>query len=1042
MVLDTLLAKVIGTQNERELKRIQPLVARISGLEPSMQQLSDAQLRGKTAEFRDRVARGEAIDDLLPEAFAVVREAGRRVVHMRHYDVQLIGGIVLHRGKIAEMKTGEGKTLVATLPAYLNALAGKGVHVVTVNDYLARRDSEWMGRIYRFLDMSVGVIQHDLNDAERQRQYGADITYGTNNEFGFDYLRDNMKFDLAQMVQRGHFFAIVDEVDSILIDEARTPLIISGPAEESTDLYYEVDRIIPLLKPGAVIQGQVKAEEREALEATGDFIVDEKHKTATLTESGMARAEQLLAHRLQPGGLYDPANMPLLHHVQQALRAHTLFRRDIEYLVDEEGKVVIIDEHTGRVMPGRRWSDGLHQAVEAKEGVKIERENQTLATITFQNFFRKYEKLAGMTGTADTEAEEFNKIYKLDVIQVPTNRPLIRIEEPDTVFRTQREKYDAIVQDIATRQAEGRPVLVGTVSVEKSELLSSMLKRAGVKHVVLNAKYHAQEAEIVAQAGRLAKVTVATNMAGRGTDILLGGNAEHMARQQCLAEEVAEKVPRGQEKYVDDEEFVYFRHVDSFYRVPTPTWEHVYKSFDDECRAEHEKVVSLGGLHIVGTERHESRRIDNQLRGRAGRQGDPGSSRFYLSLEDDLMRIFGSANISGLMQRLGMEEGVPIESRMVTKAIQRAQKQVEAQNFGIRKHLLEYDDVMNKQRESVYALRRQLLEGTIRLEDGQVDPREYLMVLAEELLDNLVGEYADAKSDPEQWDLGQLREEVVRIFDVEEGILRDLALETMSADQIKAELWEEVEERYAEKEEAVGKDLLDLPDEVVPQLLHALGHGNPEPALAQIQAASPDARTAVAGRQALAPTERNVMLQIVDGQWKDHLYSLDHLKEGIGLRGYGQRDPLVEYKKESYALFAAMKQRVDEETVRYLWRLRPMFGRAEPTPAGEPVPVPTGAVASAAPQAARQAAPAPAPRPNTPDIFQRPQRMQENRPAASSALFGAPTAAAATAPKPARVGGDDVGVRTVRRDVPKVGRNDDCPCGSGKKYKKCHGAGL
>ncbi|HTU99141.1 MAG TPA: preprotein translocase subunit SecA, partial [Luteitalea sp.] len=728
MVLDTLLSKVIGTQNERELKRIQPLVARINELGPSMQQLSDAQLRGKTAEFRERFAKGETLDDLLPEAFAVVREAGRRVVHMRHYDVQLIGGIVLHRGRIAEMKTGEGKTLVATLPAYLNALAGKGVHVVTVNDYLARRDSEWMGRIYRFLDMSVGVIQHDLRDDERQRHYGADITYGTNNEFGFDYLRDNMKFELAQMVQRGHFFAIVDEVDSILIDEARTPLIISGPAEESTDLYYEVDRVIPQLKPGAVIQGQVKQEEREALELTGDFIVDEKHKTATLTESGMARAEQLLAHRLQPGGLYDPANMPLLHHVQQGLRAHTLFRRDVEYLVNEEGQVVIIDEHTGRVMPGRRWSDGLHQAVEAKEGVKIERENQTLATITFQNFFRKYDKLSGMTGTADTEAEEFAKIYKLDVIQVPTNRALIRIEEPDTVFRTQREKYDAIVDDIATRQAEGRPVLVGTVSVEKSELLSAMLKRKGVKHVVLNAKYHAQEAEIVAQAGREGKVTVATNMAGRGTDILLGGNAEHMARQQCLAEDVAEKVARGQEKYVDDEEFVYFRHLDNFYRVPTPTWEHIYRSFNEETRAEHDRVVALGGLHIVGTERHESRRIDNQLRGRAGRQGDPGSSRFYLSLEDDLMRIFGSANISGLMQRLGMEEGVPIESRMVTRAIQRAQKQVEAQNFGIRKHLLEYDDVMNKQRESVYALRRQLLEGSIRLEDGEVDSKEYLMV--------------------------------------------------------------------------------------------------------------------------------------------------------------------------------------------------------------------------------------------------------------------------------------------------------------------------
>ena len=617
--------------------------------------------------------------------------------------------------------------------------------------------------------------------------------------------------------------------------------------------------------------------------------------------------------------------MPLLHHVQQGLRAHTLFRRDVEYLVNEAGEVVIIDEHTGRVMPGRRWSDGLHQAVEAKEGVKIERENQTLATITFQNFFRKYDKLSGMTGTADTEAEEFNKIYKLDVIQVPTNRPLIRIEEPDTVFRTQREKYDAIVEDIAQQQAKGRPVLVGTVSVEKSELLSTMLKRKGVKHVVLNAKYHAQEAEIVAQAGRLGKVTVATNMAGRGTDILLGGNAEYMARQQCLAEEVAERVPRGEEKYVDDEEFVYFRHLDNFYRVPTPTWEHIYKSFDDECRAEHEQVVSLGGLHIVGTERHESRRIDNQLRGRAGRQGDPGSSRFYLSLEDDLMRIFGSANISGLMQRLGMEEGVPIESRMVTKAIQRAQKQVEAQNFGIRKHLLEYDDVMNKQRESVYALRLQLLQGRIRLEDGEVDSREYLLVLADEVLANLVEEYAGDKDNPELWDLGQLREETIRVFDVDETVVRELPLEEMNGEQIRAELWAEVEEQYVEKEAAVGRDLLQLPEDVIPQIAGPSFFD-------QIKAADGDARLSVAGRSVLAPIERNLMLQVVDGQWKDHLYSLDHLKEGIGLRGYGQRDPLVEYKKESYTLFAAMKQRVDEETVRYLWRLRPTFGRSEPPP--------------------------------------------------------------------------------------------------------------
>src|SRR6187200_1943513 len=573
-----ILTKIVGTQNDRELKRLRPRVAEINALEPSIKALSDEQLRGKTVEFRTRLANGETLDDLLPEAFAVVREAGKRVMHMRHYDVQLIGGIVLHRGRIAEMKTGEGKTLVATLPAYLNALAGKGVHVVTVNDYLARRDSEWMGRIYRFLGMSVGVIQHELNDAERQVAYGADLTYGTNNEFGFDYLRDNMKFDLANFVQRGHHYAIVDEVDSILIDEARTPLIISGPAEESTDLYYEVDRIIPKLTPGEVTQGNVKAEDREELEKTGDFLVDEKHKTVTLTETGMAKAERMLAHRLQPGGLYDPANMPLLHHINQALRAHTLFKLDVDYMI-KDGGVVIVDEFTGRLMPGRRWSDGLHQAVEAKEKVKIERENQTLATITFQNYFRKYKKLSGMTGTADTEAEEFAKIYKLDVNVIPTNRDLLRLEEPDTVYRTEREKYDAIVTDILTKQEAGRPVLVGTVSIEKSEKLSSQLKRRGIKHVVLNAKYHAQEAEIVAQAGRRGNVTIATNMAGRGTDILLGGNAEHMARQQALAEEIAERLAKGDEKYVDDDEFVYFFHVDAFYRMPRSAYQRIFDHF-------------------------------------------------------------------------------------------------------------------------------------------------------------------------------------------------------------------------------------------------------------------------------------------------------------------------------------------------------------------------------------------------------------------------------------------------------------------------------
>src|SRR4051812_25007774 len=985
-MLDTLLAKVVGTQNDRELKRLRPIVAEVNALEPSMQALSDAQLREKTAEFRRRVADGETLDDLLPEAFAVVREGGRRVMNMRHFDVQLIGGMVLHAGKIAEMKTGEGKTLVATLPAYLNALDGKGVHVVTVNDYLARRDSEWMGRLYRFLGMDVGVIQHELNDQQRQVAYSADITYGTNNEFGFDYLRDNMKFDLAAMVQRPHHYAIVDEVDSILIDEARTPLIISGPAEESTDLYYEVDRIIPRLKAGAVTRGDTKAEEREALEATGDYIVDVKHKTVTLTESGMAKAEQMLAHRMQPGGMYDPANMPLLHHIHQALRAHALFKLDVDYMVKDGGEVVIVDEFTGRLMPGRRWSDGLHQAVEAKEKVKIERENQTLATVTFQNYLRKYKKLSGMTGTADTEAEEFNKIYKLDVVVIPANRPLRRLENPDLVYRTEKEKWDAIVAEILTEHAKGRPVLVGTVSIEKSEKLSAMLDRRGLKrgtttgggvdkHVVLNAKYHAQEAEFVAQAGRKGSVTIATNMAGRGTDILLGGNPEFMARQQCLAEQIAERLPKGEERFVEDEQFAYFYHLDAFYRVPKGEYQRIYDYFKKQCDVEHDEVIALEGLHIVATERHEARRIDNQLRGRAGRQGDPGALRFYLSLEDDLMRIFGSDRISGLMQKLGMEEGVPIEHGMVTRAIERAQKQVEAQNFSVRKHLLEYDDVMNKQRENIYALRRQILEGKVHItEDEEVDTRGYLMTLAEELADSTVQNYASKDTDPDEWDLDAMTKAVSEIFGFDEQEAESLHFAGSTPDQMTDAIWKLALAKY-EKKEALLDD---------PSVLHHV--------------------------------ERDIMLQVVDAQWKDHLYSLDHLKEGIGLRGYGQRDPLVEYKKESFALFEAMRERIDEEIVRYLWRLMPMVGGAEP---GVPP------------------SPRPAPR--------RPSPMTLSGPATAAASpFGAirsggGATAVAEPPRPARSGGDDV-VRQVRRDEPKVGRNDPCPCGSGKKYKKCHGS--
>ncbi len=969
-MLNTLLAKVIGTQNERELKKVRPLVARINELESGITPLSDAELKARTGQFRERVAQGESLDDLLPEAFATVREAGRRVLNMRHFDVQLIGGMVLHGGRIAEMKTGEGKTLVATLPAYLNALAGKGVHVVTVNDYLARRDSEWMGRIYRFLGMSVGVIQHELNDAERQVAYGSDLTYGTNNEFGFDYLRDNMKFDLANFVQRGHQYAIVDEVDSILIDEARTPLIISGPAEESTDLYYEVDRIIPKLKAGAVTQGNVKAEDREQLETTGDYIVDEKHKTVQLTESGMAKAEQMLGHRLVPGsaGMYDPANMPLLHHIHQGLRAHTLFRLDVDYMI-KDGQVVIVDEFTGRLMPGRRWSDGLHQAVEAKEKVKIERENQTLATITFQNYFRKYAKLSGMTGTADTEAEEFNKIYKLDVIVVPPNRPLARKEEPDSVYRTEKEKYDAIINDVVDKQASGRPTLVGTVSIEKSERLAGLLRRRGIKHVVLNAKFHAQEAEIVAQAGRLGTVTIATNMAGRGTDILLGGNPEFMARQQTLADQIAERLPKGQEKFVDDDEFVYFFHLDAFYRVPRPAYEQIFSALKAQTDAEHDKVVTVGGLHIIGTERHEARRIDNQLRGRAGRQGDPGSSRFYLSLEDDLMRIFGTNRVAGLMQRLGMEEGVPIEHTMVTKAIERAQKQVEAQNFATRKHLLEYDDVMNKQRENVYTLRRELLEGQIKLNDEEiVDTRGYVTAVAEELIEDLVDTHAGKEQDAEGWDLTALKRAVGELFGMEPSAVDALNLDETPHAEIPRRILDAALAQYEEKDKSLGID------------------------------------TSILRR-----IERDIMLQIVDAQWKDHLYSLDHLKEGIGLRGYGQRDPLVEYKKESFSLFQAMKARIDEEMVRYLWRVRPVM--SEPAPEGAPPPPPV--------------------------VMPRPAAR---RPPQLTFSGGSSTTTAGGPPRPARVGGDDAPVTQVKRDEPKIGRNDPCYCGSGKKYKKCHGA--
>ena len=893
-MLNELLGKVFGSQHERDVRRMEPTVAEINALEPAMQQLSDEALRAKTDEFRTQLAEGAKLDDLLVPAFAVAREAAVRSVGMRPYDVQLIGGIVLHGGKIAEMKTGEGKTLVATLPVYLNALAGKGVHVVTVNDYLARRDAEWMGQVYGFLGLSVGVIQTDMPEADRKAAYNSDVAYGTNNEFGFDYLRDNMKFDLASMVQRGHHYAIVDEVDSILIDEARTPLIISGPSEESVDKYYMIDRIIPKLVRGEEI------EEGETKYTTGDFLVDEKAQTVTLTDDGVTKVEKLLG----VDNLYELQNVDLVHGVNQGLRAHHLFKRDVEYLI-QDGKVVIVDEFTGRMMPGRRWSDGLHQAVEAKEGVRIERENQTLATITFQNYFRLYDKLAGMTGTAETEEAEFGQIYELDVVVIPTHRPMVRDDRADLVYLTAREKWDAVVEEIAECHESGQPTLVGTISIENSEMLSKRLKGRGIPHVVLNAKFHGREATIVAQAGRRGAVTIATNMAGRGTDIVLGGSPEGLAR--------AEADPESE----------------------TEAYEAALAQYGEGCEVEKTEVLDAGGLHILGTERHESRRIDNQLRGRSGRQGDPGSSRFYLSLEDDLMRIFANDRVQAMMGKLGMEEGEAIEHRMVTKAIERAQKQVEARNFDMRKHLLEYDDVMNKQRTEIYALRRDILEGR--------EGRDYVMQVAGDVLDYVLDNHCSDKLDPEDWNLSEVTTDLLAYYNLNVAEL-GIQLDELGIDELRDGVWAAVEEKYREKEERLGDELMRL-------------------------------------------FERHVLLREVDHAWKDHLLALDHLKEGIGLRGYGQRDPKQEYKRESYELFQAMKERIEDAIIKTLFRAEPVSEE------------------QMAEQRRRRAA--------TPD-----QGIQ----------FSAPPKAAISKPK------------TVVRKEGKVGRNEPCPCGSGKKYKKCHGA--
>jgi len=929
-MLNVLVRAVFGTKHERDAKRMRPAVEAINALGADLERVPDAALRAKTDEFHKRLADGTQVDDLLVEAFAVCREAARRTVRMRHFDVQLMGGMVLHEGKIAEMATGEGKTLVATLPAYLNALPGLGTHIVTVNDYLARRDAQWMGPIYHALGLSLGVIQHEvsylfdpahvspdirlagLRPCTRREAYHADITHGTNNEFGFDYLRDNMRFGLEDMVQREHHYAIVDEVDSILIDEARTPLIISGPAEGSTDRYYKIDRIIPkLTRAATIVEG--KLSEIEA-QAPGDYIVDEKSRAVSLTEQGISHCERLL----NVDDLYDPSQMDALHHISQALKAHALFKKDVDYVV-KDGQVIIVDEFTGRLMPGRRWSDGLHQAVEAKEGVKIESENQTLATITLQNYFRMYEKLAGMTGTAATEAGEFAKIYELDVTVVPTNRPMSRVNYPDVVYKTEREKFDAVSAEIAACHEKGQPALVGTVSIEKSEHLSRLLKKRGIPHQVLNAKYHEREAEIIAQAGREKTVTIATNMAGRGTDILLGGNPDFLAKELL------------RKKGLDPA------------LAPPEARQTAWEEANRVTQPEHERVVKLGGLHIIGTERHESRRIDNQLRGRSGRQGDPGSSRFYLSLEDDLLRIFGSERIQRIMERLGMEEGEPIEHRLVTRAIGTAQKRVETRNFEIRKHLLEYDDVMNKQREIVYGLRRDILEG-----ESQEDR---ILEWTGEVAEGITERFAPRDAHVDDWDLAGLNEALYRQFDLRlAGERTEGAVEAGSTEALDAAVQEAVEALYRERERQVG-----------PELLHRL--------------------------------ERWILLGLrwedgefrgIDQLWKDHLLSMDHLKEGIGLRGYGQRDPLTEYKKEAFDMFQEMMDHLKEVVLEQLLKVR--IGSADLAPM--PGPVPAAVL-----------------QPGWREIH---GTNGEAAPSEPRMLAGA-----------------------------KVGRNEPCPCGSGKKYKKC-----
>jgi preprotein translocase subunit SecA len=905
-MLTKILQKVVGTKNERELKRLKPIVERINALEPSMQKLSDAELQRKTVEFKERLEKGESLDSLLPEAFAVVRETARRVLGMRHFDVQLMGGIVLHQGKIAEMKTGEGKTLVATLPAYLNALTGKGVHIVTVNDYLAKRDAEWMGPIYRFLGLTVGYITSGMDNEERKKAYLCDITYGTNSEFGFDYLRDNMKYSLEDMVQRGHYYAIIDEVDSVLIDEARTPLIISGPSEESTDLYYYVDEIVRKLKKDV------------------HFTVDEKSKSAHLTEEGIAECERLLGIK----NLYHPRYVRLVHHINQALRAHHLFKRDVDYMV-KDGKVIIVDEFTGRLMPGRRWSDGLHQAIEAKERLRIEAENQTLAMITIQNYFRMYEKLAGMTGTAETEAAEFKEIYNLDVVVIPTHKPMIREDLPDLVFRTMKEKFERVVQEIEENYRKGRPVLVGTTSIEKSEILSRMLKKKKIPHQVLNAKHHEKEAQIIAQAGRSHAVTIATNMAGRGVDILLGGNPEGLAKMQLENEGYdVSQIPERD----------WYEALNMAKEGKDPTtkyperWAQVLYEKVLECQKDAEKVRALGGLYIIGTERHESRRVDNQLRGRSGRQGDPGASRFFLSLEDDLLRLFGSEKIKAFIDKLGLPEGEPLEHPWLSKAIEQAQKKVEAYHFDIRKHLLEYDDVMNMQREVIYSQRKEILKSE--------SIKDWILSLIDETCEELVEETTLSERNLQPEEVEALVKRYQEVFATSLKIPEYLTTKT----EILTYLQDFTKQKYEERERNIGSELM-------------------------------------------RNLEKYFLLTTIDNLWKEHLLMLDHVKESVGLRGYGQKNPLQEYKKEAYHLFVSLMKRIRETTISYLFRIEL---REEAEKVQEMV-LEEGEIDESRLEFAKK------------DVFA--EEEKKNQP-----------------------------IKTE-----KVGRNDPCPCGSGKKYKKCCG---